>query len=211
MQRVMIFVDYWNFVTNINTIHKNEAGDKKDNFKIDWDAGLREFILREVKKIIEDDCSYSGMFVCGSYDPTIDSSNGKVKDGTYNWATQTLPRFKGVNVRFKPRQLQSKRELRCSYCHNVVSQCPVCSSEFSGYIEKGVDTEIVIEMFARANYDIAVLISDDRDFVAAVQTLRLRGIKVIHARPSLSGGIDLDRECFASIELGKNRANFERN
>lgn len=210
MQRVMIFVDYWNFVTNINNIHKSEAGDRKDNFKIDWDAGLREFILREVRKIIEDDCSYSGMFICGSYDPTIDSSNGKVKDGTYNWATQILPRFKGVNVRFKPRQLQNKRELRCNNCHTVVSQCPTCSCEFSGYIEKGVDTEIVIEMFARANYDVAVLISDDRDFVAAVQALRLRGIKVIHARPSLGGGIDLDRECFASIELGRSRTDFER-
>lgn len=206
MHRVVIFVDYWNFVTNLNNIEQNET---QQNFKIDWDEPLRRYILDEVSKIISDDCSYSGMFICGSYDPTLDNS-GNVQDKTYRWATQTLPKFKGVTARFKPRQLQSKRKLRCNNCHTVVDKCPSCQKEFSGFVEKGVDTEIVIEMFAHTNYDVAVLVSNDRDFIAAVQALRLKGIKVIHGRPSLDSGNDLDNECFASIELGRDRKAFQR-
>ncbi|MEA5034224.1 NYN domain-containing protein [Cloacibacillus evryensis] len=202
MQRVMIFVDYWNFVTNLNTLQYG--------FKIDWDAKLRDYLMEQVKNIVNDECSYSGMFVCGSYNPTKDDTTGKIKDSTYMWANQTLPKFKGVTVRFKPRQAQNSRNLYCNNCNTTVSACPNCKHPFSGYVEKGVDTEIVIEMFSLPNYDIAVLVSDDRDFVAAVQALRTKGIKVIHGRPSLNGGFDLDKECFDVIEIGKNRNQFER-
>jgi uncharacterized LabA/DUF88 family protein len=209
MERVMIFIDYWNFVNNLNDLHKRQTS---SNFKIDWDSKLRDFILEETKKVIGSDLSYAGMFVCGSYDPTQDTATGKIKDSTYIWVTQTLPKFKGVTVRFKPRQLQKKRTLFCNKCNFLVDKCPNCNEVFSGFTEKGVDTEIVIEMFALAkvSYDIAVLVSDDRDFVAAVQALRQKGIKVIHGRPSSNNGNDLDNECFASIEIGNNRSNFER-
>jgi hypothetical protein len=52
MERVMIFIDYWNFVNNLNDLHKRQTS---SNFKIDWDSKLRDFILEETKKVIGSD------------------------------------------------------------------------------------------------------------------------------------------------------------
>lgn len=52
-----------------------------------------------------------------------------------------------------------------------------------GTEEKGVDTRIVTDMISLAwvgNYDIAVLVSSDRDFIPVVEFLQTRGIKVVH-------------------------------
>ena len=52
-----------------------------------------------------------------------------------------------------------------------------------GTEEKGVDTRIVTDMISLAwvgNYDVAVLVSSDRDFIPVVEFLQTRGIKVVH-------------------------------
>ena len=49
--------------------------------------------------------------------------------------------------------------------------------------EKGVDVSMAADMISLAwadNYDIAVLVSSDRDFVPVAEFLETRGIKVIH-------------------------------
>jgi len=52
-------------------------------------------------------------------------------------------------------------------------------------VEKGVDTSIVTDLFDGAinnSYDIAVLVSNDSDFVPAIQTIQERLNKqIIHA------------------------------
>ena len=56
---------------------------------------------------------------------------------------------------------------------------------------KGVDVRIATDMISLAwanNYDIAVLISSDQDFLPVAEFLETRGIKVIHGvfPPSVS-------------------------
>ena len=48
-----------------------------------------------------------------------------------------------------------------------------------GTEEKGVDTAIATDMMRLAwdsNYDVAVLVSSDRDFIPVVQSLETKGI-----------------------------------
>ena len=50
------------------------------------------------------------------------------------------------------------------------------------------------------NYDVAVLLSSDKDFVPVAEFLETRGIKVIHgAFPPR--GAELTRKCWSSIDV----------
>ena len=52
-----------------------------------------------------------------------------------------------------------------------------------GTEEKGVDVRLATDMISLAwvdNYDVAVLVSSDRDFVPVAEFLETKGIKVIH-------------------------------
>ena len=69
--------------------------------------------------------------------------------------------------------------------------------------KKGVDTHIATAMISLAwidNYDVAVLVSSDRDFIPVVEFLETRGIKVVHGAfpPAAS---DLTRKCWGSIAI----------
>jgi len=70
-------------------------------------------------------------------------------------------------------------------------------------IEKGVDTSIVTDLLSLAwenSWDVAVLLSSDRDFIPAVVRLQDKGFKVINAHFPPKG-MDLARNCWASIDL----------
>ena len=53
--------------------------------------------------------------------------------------------------------------------HRVrVRECPRCNGDMRGTEEKGIDTRIATEMISLAwvkNYDVAILVSSDHDFV----------------------------------------------
>lgn len=202
--RVYIFVDFWNVTLNLNTLQ--QKSDSTD-FKIDWKNKLRDYIMSETVKKMRLPCEFQGMLVCGSYDSS-NSRDANLK----RWAEGTLDKFYGVTPVFKERQ-QKEFYAICPSCLDVITSCPKCGARLKGTVEKGVDTEIASQMLALAwngAYDVAVLASDDKDFVPVVKTLRGKGIKVIHARPSSVGGQVLDKECFDIIELGRNRAEFDR-
>ena len=81
-----------------------------------------------------------------------------------------------------------------------------------GVEEKGVDTRIVSDMMSLAwngAYDVAVLITADRDFIPATEKLQARGIKVIHGKIG-QAGMDLAAHCWASFDLYAERAGFQR-
>ncbi|MEX2230053.1 MAG: NYN domain-containing protein [Dehalococcoidia bacterium] len=83
---------------------------------------------------------------------------------------------------------------------------------FSRTEEKGVDTAIVTDMIRLAwedAYDIAVLVSSDRDFIPAVQFLDDRGFKVVQAAFPPKGA-DLARACWGSFDLFARRGEFAR-
>ena len=82
-----------------------------------------------------------------------------------------------------------------------------------GTEEKGVDTHIVTDMIKLAwvdNYDVATVLSADRDFVPVVEFLDTRGIKVIHgAFPPL--GSALTAACWGSVRIPSIVQQFKRN
>ena len=79
-----------------------------------------------------------------------------------------------------------------------------------GTEEKGVDTRIVTDLISMAwdgVYDVAVLVSSDRDFIPVVRFLETRAVKVVHgAFPSYAA--DLSRACWARIDVPLLRDRF---
>ena len=79
-----------------------------------------------------------------------------------------------------------------------------------GTEEKGVDVRMATEMISLAwadNYDIAVLVSSDKDFVPVAEFLETKGIKVIHGAFPPKGA-HLTRKCWASIHIAAVREDF---
>ncbi len=81
-----------------------------------------------------------------------------------------------------------------------------------GTEEKGVDTRIVADMISLAwakAYDVAVLVSSDRDFVPVAEFLQTKGIKVVHgAFPPK--GIHLSQKCWANFSITSLMPQIER-
>ena len=72
-----------------------------------------------------------------------------------------------------------------------------------GTTEKGIDTAIVTDLLTLAwegGWQVAVLVSADRDFIPAVEMLANKGYRVINAHFPPKG-MDLARACWASIDL----------
>ncbi len=81
-----------------------------------------------------------------------------------------------------------------------------------GTEEKGVDIRIATDMFRLAsvdNYDAAVLLSSDKDFIPLVEFLETRGIKVLHGAFPPQGS-HLSRACWDTINLRAIREEFKR-
>ena len=197
--RVKVFVDFWNFQLTINSLDPD--------FKIDW-QGLGPVVANESLMIVDATASmsYQGMNVYGSYDP-----RGKKDEGLRRWASNTLNRFPGVQVTMIQRQ-RKKRGPVCPSCHEEVSSCPYCQSGMRGTEEKGVDTRIATDMIKLAwvdNYDVAVLISSDRDFVPVVEFLSTRGVKTIHGAFPQQGS-KLTQTCWGNIQLHRVMERFRR-
>lgn len=78
--------------------------------------------------------------------------------------------------------------------------------------EKSVDVRMATDMISLAwasNYDIAVLVSSDRDFVPVAEFLETRGIKVIHAAFPPKGA-QLTARCWGSLSVPGLRDAFRR-
>ncbi len=201
--RVSIFIDYWNFVSSLNECEAN--------FQSDW-TKVSKVILTAVQALDQSipvrRHVYQGMRVVGSFDP--DTEAGRKSK---NWATTFLSsRVPGCTVHFVERQ-RKKAGPKCPACRSVIQLCPTCSTDMRGTEEKGVDTRIATEMISHAwenAYDIAVIVSADRDFVPVAEFLQAKGKTIIHAgfppkgaflRQACWGGIDLSTKMDALRKL----------
>lgn len=197
--RVKVFVDFWNFQLTVNRLERN--------FKIDW-RELGRIVAEEALMIVDSSASiaYQGLNFYASYDPSSAKDNGM-----RHWASNTLSRFPGVEVVILERQ-RKRSGPQCPSCQQEISICPNCQSDMRGTEEKGVDTRIATDMIKLAwidNYDVAVLVSSDRDFVPVVEFLSTRGIKTIHgAFPPQ--GINLSQTCWGSIAIPEIMERFRR-
>ena len=197
--RVRIFVDFWNFSLSIRR--------SDQNFRIDWKEVGSLFCI-ESAKLVEPaiPASFEGMHIYGSYDPGNPNDN-KLK----HWFTNTLDKIAGTHVSIVERQ-KKRGHVKCPKCQIEAKACASCGADLRGTQEKGVDTRIVTDMISLAwsnSYDVAMLVSSDKDFVPVAEFLQSKGIKVVHgAFPPL--GSHLSQKCWGNIDLPKLMPQFMR-
>ena len=202
--RVRIFIDFWNFQLSLNTLEK-EAG--RTSFSLDW-KGVATACCDQVNALIQpaSGVAYEGLHVYSSY------TDGKGPDMKHkNWVETWLDRQPGV-VATCVKRSQKKSPPKCPGCHAEATHCVTCGHDMRGMEEKGVDTRIVTDMMSLAwngAYDVAVLVSADRDFIPVAEELQSRGIKVIHGKIG-KAGMDLAAHCWADFDLYAERTKFQR-
>lgn len=139
---------------------------------------------------------YMGGHVYASYDPFKPSEKAMT-----NWLKNIVARAPGIQLTLKERKPKSAPV--CQNCHKEIRTCPHCNEPIRRTGEKGIDTGLVTDLIMGAwedSYDTAVLISADADFIPAVRFIQAKGKKVIHACFPPNGA-DLQRECWASVDL----------
>ena len=170
--RVRVFVDFWNFQLSLNSLPGGEG-----RFEADWRV-LGGILARAGLAVVDERAgiAYQGMNVYGSY------GEGAPDLRLRKWAENTLSTFPGVHVEMLPRRKVRSGPV-CPACRATVLNCPSCDADMRGTEEKGIDTRITTAMISLAwvdNYDVALLVSSDRDFVPVVEFLGTKGVKVVH-------------------------------
>ncbi|WP_413989357.1 NYN domain-containing protein [Labrys okinawensis] len=197
--RVRIFVDWWNFSLSLKR--------KDSNFNTDW-RPIGPLLASEAGKMVDPSAPaiFEGMHVYGSFDPN------KPNDVRLrNWFTNKLDKMPGTHVVLLARQ-KKKGYPKCPQCQAEATHCHACGADMRGTEEKGVDTRIVADMISLAwaqAYDVAVLVSADRDFVPVAEFLQTKGIKVVHGAFPPNGS-HLSQKCWANIDISKLMAQFKR-
>lgn len=195
--RIRVFIDFWNLQLT--------ARDFEPGFRFDWTILPRWLADRAAELVGAPLHSYEGAHVYASHNPS-----SRAEEGLRRWLRTWLDREPGVQVVIKERT--RKGYPTCPHCHERVAYCPQpeCGLELSRTEEKGIDTAIVTDMIRLAwegAYDVAVLVSSDRDFIPAVQFLDGRGLKVLQAGFPNTGNA-LAAACWGSFGIWPHRDEF---
>jgi hypothetical protein len=190
--RVRIFVDFWNFSLSLRR--------KDDQFMVDW-SKIPSHFVNEAANLLGGPAAFEGMHVYGSYDPAK-PSDAKLR----NWFANWLDKQAGVHTVLLPRQ-QKRNHLTCPACHGEITSChhQGCGADLRGTEEKGVDTRMATDLISLAwsnGYDVAVLVSSDKDFVPVADFLQSKGIKVIHGAFPPAGS-QLSQRCWGNFSILK--------
>ncbi len=188
--RVRVFIDFWNFSLELRR--------QDDTFRVNW-LPVGKLLSAEAAKVVDANAShsYEAMHVYGSYDPNKES-DVKFRSWFSNW----LDKRPGVHAVMLPRQ-KKKGYPKCPACHSEVTHCVSCAADMRGTEEKGIDSTIVKDMISLAwedAYDVAVLVSADRDFVPVAEFLQTKGIKVIHGCFPPKGS-ELSQKCWGNFNI----------
>lgn len=191
--RTHVFIDFWNYELY------SKSNDKQ--FKTDWSKLPSSIVLAAAKRVNSKlTPAYEGANVYISYGPNDDNLR--------EWAEKTLSLFTGITVIGKDRVHKSAP--KCPSCYDLIGRCPSCSAPWYALEEKGVDIKIAVDMLDMAwrnVYDVAVLVSDDTDFIPAIETISSLGKKVVHAGFRAS---DLRRYSWDYIDLNLISSEFKR-
>lgn len=165
---------------------------------IDWQK-VSGALTKAAGNVIQGQVPYSfeAMHVYGSYDPN------KPDDSKFkHWFTNWLDRQPGLHTVLLERQ-RKRNYPKCPHCQSEATHCHSCGGDMRGTEEKGVDTRMVTDMISLAwsqGYDMAVLISSDRDFVPVAEFLQAKGVKVVHGAFPPSGA-QLSQKCWGSFSI----------
>lgn len=189
MNRVSIYLDFWNFTLNLR--------DYDDSVRPNW-FEIAHVFINEAQAVVssDDKLTLQDFNIFGSYTKT------KPDAKLYNWATTFLPKVNGAKVNFYERK-KKKSGPKCPSCHSYVNNCPRCNESMIGTEEKCIDTLIATTMLQDAwlrKFDIAIIVSADRDFIPAMDFLRDNGLKTIHAQFG-SNGAELTKSCWGRFNI----------
>jgi len=186
LQRLHVFVDYWNFQLRWN----ERAGDARCN----W-AHLPTVLLDKVKTLpVSGELDFQGMRVYASCDPEDENLR--------RWLENFLERQPGTSVVVLERRRRFDH-IRCRSCGYETGTCPSCGQPLVWSAEKGVEAALITDLYelsAADALDVAVLVSSDSDFVFPVAGLQGRGIKVVNAAWR-GAGQELARASWATLDL----------
>jgi uncharacterized protein YbaR (Trm112 family) len=186
MQRVHVFVDYWNFQLRWN----ERAGEARCN----W-AQLPLVLMERLKTLpLSGTFDYQGMRVYASCDP--DDENLR------RWLENFLERQPGTGVSILERRRRFDH-IRCRACGYETGACPSCAQPLVWSAEKGVESALITDMYELAwneGLDIGVLVSSDSDFTYPVAQIQERGVKVVNAAWR-GAGQELSRACWGQLDL----------
>lgn len=192
--RVRVFVDYWNFQLAWNERQHRSVQQSgcdwrrlpsilvKEATQVTTSAGLGSLSLEETR-------------VYAGYEA---GRENKLKD----WLDNFLDRQPGIRV-FTSERHWRKKPVHCRHCDTEHSDCPQCGAPFGRAAEKTVDARIVTDVVGLAwegAYDVAILVSADKDFIPAVEHVQAKNFKVINACWRGRGN-ELAKVCWASFEI----------
>lgn len=200
--RTRVFIDFWNFQLNWN--ERANAGQGIDWPKVPGvflqhaagvlsNAGLGTPVLQETR-----------VYASCETTPKDRALRG--------WLNNFLDRLPGFSVFVHERRWR-KKKIHCRECGTDHEDCPACRKPFGAAVEKSVDTSIVTDLMSLAwdnTYDLAILLSSDKDFVPAVRYLQTKNFKVVNATWR-GHGFDLATESWASFELDRLMPQLIRN
>lgn len=189
IMRLRIFIDFWNFTLNWND---------RSGAKCDWQR-IAQVLSQEAQSRLASNglgsLTLEETRVYASYEP---GRNASLK----NWLNTFLDKQPGVRV-FSVERHWKKKAVHCRSCGSDLADCPKCGAAFGHAAEKAVDSRIVTDLLSLAwegAYDVALLLSSDRDFVPAVDLLQSKNFKVINGTWK-GHGHELAKVCWASFEL----------
>lgn len=189
--KLRVFVDYWNFQLNWNN--------RANGGKCDW-TKLSSTLVQRAQTTLNSLTSPPTLQleesrVYASYEP------GR-EEKLRTWLGNFLDRQPGVRV-FQCERHWRKKGVHCRNCNTETSQCPQCSADLGRAAEKTIDALIVTDLLALAwegAFEVALLLSGDRDFIPAVDKLQTKNFKVINATWR-GHGHELAKVCWASFEI----------
>lgn len=190
--RVRIFIDFWNLQLQWNSYHRDKGA--TDVIKIPWKKLLPLTLIAELSQATP--ARYVGAHVYASVDP------GNPADAGLKRFLHVLDSFPGYDVTIKERKPGSP--VRCTNrdCRKQILTCPACQQPIRRTVEKGVDAAILTELIQYAfddNFDQAILISGDADYVPAVEYIQRKTDKQIVQAFFRNCGTELRNACWHHI------------
>ena len=192
-QHVRVFVDFWNFQLSWN--------ERTGKARCDW-AKLPIVRVQEATERLHL-AGIGGALLLEETRVYASVGPGSAADEKLrNWMDTFLDRVPGFRVFVRERR-SSAKPIRCCACGGQIADCPICHKPLHRAVEKGIDAAIITDLFSLAwekAYNIAILVSNDADFVPAVERLQEKGFKVINATWKGQGNL-LAKTCWASFDM----------
>ena len=185
-----IFVDYWNFQLTWN--------ERTNGAHCDWPR-LPKSLTAAAAALLENE----GLGALTLQETRVYPGYEAGREAPLkNWLHNFLDRQPGFRVFTSERHWRA-HPVHCRSCGAHTVLCPSCNAAFGRAAEKTIDARIVTDLIGLAwesAYDVAVLVSSDKDFIPAVEHLQSKNVHVINATWQ-GRGHELAKICWASFEL----------